>query len=169
MARTATPVLGFNGTGGSLWLALSDERTAGAADQRSSDSGEPLNSSRPLALELAPDAMLIDIGLPIVDGLQVAMWIRQEPGLRNALLIALRGTTELIESHRRNRRTAIAFRAAQTSNVPSTYRRHVIGRYAGAVSRQPPGHRDKQRITCSNSCLPRWRHREPRHREAIVF
>jgi len=168
MARTATPVVGFNGTGGSLWLALSDERTAGAADQRSSDSGEPLNSSRPLAQEFiaqwAPWLLT-----PGVDGLQVAMWIRQEPGLRNALLIALRGTTELIESHRRKRRTAIAFRAAQTSNVPSTYRRHVIGRYAGAVSRQPPGHRDEQRITCSNSCLPRWRHREPRHREAIVF
>jgi CheY-like chemotaxis protein len=35
--------------------------------------------------------MLIDIGLPVTDGLQVARWIRQEPGLSNVLLVALTG------------------------------------------------------------------------------
>ena len=43
------------------------------------------------AREFAPDAMLIDIGLPVVDGLQVARSIRQEPGLSNVLLVALTG------------------------------------------------------------------------------
>jgi two-component system, sensor histidine kinase len=44
-----------------------------------------------VAREFAPDAMLLDIGLPVVDGLQVARRIRQEPRLRNVLLIALTG------------------------------------------------------------------------------
>lgn len=30
-------------------------------------------------------------GLPIVDGLKVAKWIRQEPALRNPVLVALTG------------------------------------------------------------------------------
>ena len=57
-------------------------------DVRVAQDGE---SGMRLARELAPDAMLIDIGLPVVDGLQVARWIRQEPRLRNVLLIALTG------------------------------------------------------------------------------
>jgi PAS domain S-box-containing protein len=44
-----------------------------------------------VAREFAPDAILLDIGLPVVDGLQVARRIRQEPGLRKVLLIALTG------------------------------------------------------------------------------
>jgi len=44
-----------------------------------------------VARAFAPDAILLDIGLPVVDGLQVARWIRQEPGLRKVLLIALTG------------------------------------------------------------------------------
>ena len=44
-----------------------------------------------VAREFSPDAILLDIGLPVVDGLQVARWIRQEPGLRKVLLIALTG------------------------------------------------------------------------------
>jgi CheY-like chemotaxis protein len=48
-------------------------------------------SGMSVAREFAPDAILVDIGLPVVDGLQVARRIRQEPGLRNVLLIALTG------------------------------------------------------------------------------
>ena len=44
-----------------------------------------------VAVEFAPNAVLLDIGLPDVDGLQLAKWIRQEPALRNVLLIALTG------------------------------------------------------------------------------
>ena len=44
-----------------------------------------------VAVEFAPDAVLLDIGLPDVDGLQLAKWIRQEPALRNVLLVALTG------------------------------------------------------------------------------
>jgi PAS domain S-box-containing protein len=49
------------------------------------------DSGLSVAREFAPDAMLLDIGLPVVDGLQVARRIRQEPGLRKVLLIALTG------------------------------------------------------------------------------
>jgi CheY-like chemotaxis protein len=57
-------------------------------DVRVAQDGE---SGLRVAREFAPDAMLLDIGLPVVDGLQVARRIRQEPGLRNVLLIALTG------------------------------------------------------------------------------
>ena len=57
-------------------------------DVRVAQDGE---SAMSVALEFAPDAMLLDIGLPVVDGLQVARRIRQEPKLENVLLIALTG------------------------------------------------------------------------------
>jgi PAS domain S-box-containing protein len=44
-----------------------------------------------VAKEFAPDAILLDIGLPVMDGLQVARRIRQDPRLRKVLLIALTG------------------------------------------------------------------------------
>jgi CheY-like chemotaxis protein len=47
------------------------------------------------ALEAAtasvPDIMLIDIGLPGLDGYEVARSIRREPALRNIVLVALTG------------------------------------------------------------------------------
>ena len=48
-------------------------------------------SAMKAALEFLPNAVLLDIGLPDVDGLQLAKWVRQEPTLRNVLLIALTG------------------------------------------------------------------------------
>jgi len=57
-------------------------------DVRVAQDGE---SGMSVAREFVPDAILLDIGLPVVDGLQVARRIRQEPGLRNVLLIALTG------------------------------------------------------------------------------
>jgi CheY-like chemotaxis protein len=43
------------------------------------------------AQERAPDVVLLDIGLPNMDGLEVARRLRQELGLTNVLLIALTG------------------------------------------------------------------------------
>jgi two-component system CheB/CheR fusion protein len=47
------------------------------------------------ALEAAtanvPDIMLVDIGLPGLDGYEVARSIRREPALRNIVLVALTG------------------------------------------------------------------------------
>jgi CheY-like chemotaxis protein len=48
-------------------------------------------SGMSVAREFAPHAILLDLGLPVMDGLQVARRIRQEPRLRNVLLIALTG------------------------------------------------------------------------------
>jgi len=49
----------------------------------------------PIALEVAeeflPEAMLLDIGLPGMDGYEVARLVRQLPGLENILLVALTG------------------------------------------------------------------------------
>jgi len=57
-----------------------------------------------VAREFAPGVVLLDIGLPLVDGLQVANSIRQEPGLRNVLLVAVTGYGQ--ESDRQRTREA---------------------------------------------------------------
>jgi CheY-like chemotaxis protein len=43
------------------------------------------------ALAVQPDVVLVDIGLPGMDGYDVARSLRGEPGLDNALVIALTG------------------------------------------------------------------------------
>ena len=43
------------------------------------------------ALEYVPQVVLLDIGLPIVNGYEVAKWIRQEPSLKSVVLVALTG------------------------------------------------------------------------------
>jgi len=43
------------------------------------------------ALEFVPDVVLLDIGLPVINGFQVAKWIRQELTLQNVVLVALTG------------------------------------------------------------------------------
>ena len=44
-----------------------------------------------VALDYQPDAVLLDIGLPGLNGYQVAQRIRQEPNLKNTVLVALTG------------------------------------------------------------------------------
>lgn len=48
-------------------------------------------SAMNIALDYLPDVVLLDIGLPVVDGLQVAKWIRQESTLAKVVLVALTG------------------------------------------------------------------------------
>ncbi|HUQ70072.1 MAG TPA: PAS domain S-box protein [Planctomycetaceae bacterium] len=43
------------------------------------------------ALEFVPDVVLLDIGLPVITGYQVAHWIRHEQTLHSAVLVALTG------------------------------------------------------------------------------
>jgi len=43
------------------------------------------------ALAYQPDVMLLDIGLPGLDGYQVAQWVRQQASLKDVLLIAVTG------------------------------------------------------------------------------
>ena len=43
------------------------------------------------ALEFLPDVMLLDIGLPELDGFEVAKRIRQQAALQNVVLVAMTG------------------------------------------------------------------------------
>jgi PAS domain S-box-containing protein len=80
---------------GSLALLL---RGKGCEVRIACDGLEGLDAAR----AFRPDAVLLDIGLPRLDGLQVARRLRQEPGLEGVLLVALSGYgTE--EDHRRSR------------------------------------------------------------------
>jgi CheY-like chemotaxis protein len=64
----------------------------------------------PAALETArayrPEAVLLDIGMPGMDGYEVARRLRQEPGLGGVLLVALTGYGQE-EDRRRSREAAI--------------------------------------------------------------
>lgn len=53
-----------------------------------------------VAREFAPDAVLLDIGLPVADGFQVAKWMREDPALSNVLLVALTGYGHDADKHR---------------------------------------------------------------------
>ena len=48
-------------------------------------------SAMQAALEFLPEVVLLDIGLPVTNGYQVAKWIRQEPALKDVVLVALTG------------------------------------------------------------------------------
>jgi len=62
-------------------------RTVGHDAQLAHDGPEAIQA----ALEYVPDVVLLDIGLPIVSGYEVAKWIRKEPALKNVVLVALTG------------------------------------------------------------------------------
>ena len=65
-----------------IFLALEGHEAYTAGDGR-----EALE----IAARLAPDAVVLDIGLPLLDGYQVARALREGPATRGALLIALTG------------------------------------------------------------------------------
>jgi len=57
-------------------------------DVRTADDGL---SALEAVLDYRPDVVLLDIGLPGIDGLEVARRIRQQPALRHVLLVAMTG------------------------------------------------------------------------------
>jgi len=75
-------------------------RAAGWKVYLAYDGEEAIRSARTLRL----DAVLLDIGLPGVDGYQVAERIRAEPGNQEALIVAISGYGQ--EEHRRRSKRA---------------------------------------------------------------
>ena len=54
------------------------------------------------ALDYRPHVMLLDIGLPEMDGLEVARQVRQQPALSNIVLVAMTGYGRETERQRSN-------------------------------------------------------------------
>ena len=48
-------------------------------------------SAMQAALDSVPDIVLLDIGLPVMNGYEIAKWFRQQPTLKHVVLIALTG------------------------------------------------------------------------------
>jgi CheY-like chemotaxis protein len=53
--------------------------------------GSTLTAAFPELPGSCPDVMLVDIGLPGMDGYEVACHVRQEPALQHVVLVALTG------------------------------------------------------------------------------
>ncbi len=53
-----------------------------------------------LARQHLPDVVLLDIGLPVMDGYEVARRCREEPGLRGMTLVAMTGYGKDSDRHR---------------------------------------------------------------------
>src|SRR6185503_4027803 len=48
-------------------------------------------SAMQVALEYVPEVVLLDIGLPVMNGYDIARWFRQQPTLNKVVLIAMTG------------------------------------------------------------------------------
>ena len=74
----------------------------------------------PTALEIAkdfrPDVVLLDIGLPGMNGFEVAQQLRKQPASRDALLIALTGYGEA-ESRLRSAQAGFDFHMVKPADV----------------------------------------------------
>ena len=75
-------------------------RDSGHTVATANDGPQALDRAR----RLRPDVVLLDIGLPEMDGYEVAKRMRDELGLGDALLVALTGYGE--DRHRRSAREA---------------------------------------------------------------
>lgn len=53
-----------------------------------------------LASQTLPGTLILDIGLPGMDGYALAQWVRRQPGLENATLIALSGYGQQVDRER---------------------------------------------------------------------
>jgi CheY-like chemotaxis protein len=86
-------------TGRSLRVLVVDDNvdTAGSLELLLRDAGHDVRMAHdgPTALEAArnyrPDVVLLDIGLPELDGYEVAKRMRQQPVLQNVVLVAMTG------------------------------------------------------------------------------
>ncbi len=57
-------------------------------------------SAMQAALEFLPEVVLLDIGLPVIDGYDVAKWLRQAPALQDAVLVAVTGYGQASDQQR---------------------------------------------------------------------
>jgi signal transduction histidine kinase/ActR/RegA family two-component response regulator len=57
-------------------------------------------SAMQAALEFVPEVVLLDIGLPVTNGFQLAKWLRQEPALKDVVLVAVTGYGQESDLHR---------------------------------------------------------------------
>jgi DNA-binding response OmpR family regulator len=64
------------------WLASNGHQAASVHDA---------TRAMALAATTRPGTLILDIGLPGMDGYALARWIRRQPGLEHAVLIALSG------------------------------------------------------------------------------
>jgi CheY-like chemotaxis protein len=102
-------------------------------------------SNGPLALEKAraqpPDVVLLDIALPVMDGYEVARRLRQQPGGKRPLLIAVTGYGRE-EDRRRSAEAGIDFhfvKPADIEQLEGVLRKFHRGIAGPEAQTAPPG------------------------------
>ncbi|MHB8899797.1 MAG: ATP-binding response regulator, partial [Thermoguttaceae bacterium] len=86
------------------------------------------------AIEQRPDVILMDIGLPELDGFEVARRIRQQPALRDTVLVAITGYGQ--ESDRQHSREA-GFDHHLVKPADFEKIRHILAAASKKTSRRP--------------------------------
>ncbi len=87
MSRESVKVLVVDDCHDAAWAQASLVELAGFDVRQAFDGAEALR----IAAEFQPDVVLLDLGLPDIDGFQVARELRHMPGLEHVRLVALTG------------------------------------------------------------------------------
>ena len=89
------------------------------------DGPEALDAAR----QFKPEVVFLDIGLPTMDGYEVARRMREQPSLAGAILVALTGWGS--EDHKRQSKEA-GFDFHLTKPVEVTAIEEILARFVGA-------------------------------------
>lgn len=87
MAQGSPKVLVVEDCPDAAWAQASLVRLAGCEVRQAHTGNEALD----VAAEFRPDVVLLDLGLPDIDGFQVARAMRRLPGLNGVRIVALTG------------------------------------------------------------------------------
>jgi signal transduction histidine kinase/ActR/RegA family two-component response regulator len=129
LAKRITVLVVDDNEDAALLMADSLER-AGYVTKVAHDAREAIDVAR----EIQPAAAILDIGLPVIDGFELAKMLRQEPGLERMCLIALTGYGQAAD---RERALAAGFDRHLVKPVTVSAIRAVLDAAVSGIPAQP--------------------------------
>jgi signal transduction histidine kinase/ActR/RegA family two-component response regulator len=129
LARRITVLVVDDNEDAASLMADSLER-AGYITRVAHDAREAIEAAR----EVQPAAAILDIGLPVIDGFELAKMLRQEPGLERMCLIALTGYGQAAD---RERALAAGFDRHLVKPVTVSAIRAVLDAAVSGIPAQP--------------------------------
>jgi CheY-like chemotaxis protein len=129
LAKRITVLVVDDNEDAAMLMADSLER-AGYVTKVAHDAREAIDIAR----EIQPAAAILDIGLPVIDGFELAKMLRQEPGLERMCLIALTGYGQAAD---RERALAAGFDRHLVKPVTVSAIRAVLDAAVSGIPAQP--------------------------------